>query len=308
MAGFLKTFTDKIKSLKDEYEGKKELRGYQWQSLLNQIPFVNNDDKENIAYLRARGENMNRTMGRDNLPNALQAEYDSGNTNIESIIDQASKGANYNIYPGEGFSTHMAPNLSSEYEVLGVQAPTETPSPLMDTMPIAKVPTVVKTPKKTKIPVYSQEQRNKVINRFLSNASAVDPSLPHRRTPEKAKENSAFVKEYLNNVFDTAPKYNLDPVLLTAIAAQESGWGGQRYGKNLMGYGKFEVGKSLDTDYSEKSIPNAVDALLKKVSTDWGGQYRGKSTPKEYVKGKYKWNVHPSWVTNVDIIRNKLMN
>ena len=157
-----------------------------------------------------------------------------------------------------------------------------------------------------KAPTYSEEQKRKAINKFTINASRVDPNLPFRSTPEKAKENANYINQYLNEVFNKAPQYGLDPMMITAIAAQESGWGGQRYGNNLVGYGVFESGQNLDTDHSEKAIPEAVDALLQKISTDWGGQYQGKTTPEGFVESKYKWNVHPSWVQNVGIIRNSL--
>lgn len=151
------------------------------------------------------------------------------------------------------------------------------------------------------------ELYRKIRDRFVKNAGTVKPDLPYRRDKQKAKENAEYVGKYIDLIFQKAPQYNLDPVMMAAIAAQESGWGGQRYGNNLIGYGKFDVMKDLDTDYSELPLEGAVDSLLKKVSSDWGGQYQNKRTPEEFVSGKYKWNVHPSWVENVGIIRNNLI-
>ena len=158
----------------------------------------------------------------------------------------------------------------------------------------------------TKIPTYSEKEKNRAINYFASKASTINPDSQHRKTPQAAKENAQYAKKYLNEIFRQAPKYNLDPMMLTAIAAHESGWGGTRYGHNLLGSGVFENGTNLGRGQGEDTMEAAVSSLLDSISKDWGGIYQNKTTAKGFVEGKYKWNTHPSWVVNVGKIRGNL--
>jgi len=156
------------------------------------------------------------------------------------------------------------------------------------------------------IPIYSEEQKQKAINLFAQNASKINPNSQYRKTVDDAKKNSEYVKQYLEEVFRQAPQYNLDPMMITAIAGQESGWGGTRYGNNLLGSGIFDNGTNLGRGQTGEGVAADVGSLLKSISEDWGGIYQNKTTPEQFVEGKYKWNVHPEWVQNVGMIRNSL--
>lgn len=108
-----------------EVQDKPYLGKYIKESLVNKIPFVNRDEQEEMAYVRARAEGLGEIMGRPELPQAVDKYYDEY-TEPEWFLDQLRMGPNYKLYPGDGYR-RAEPTMGAggyggqEPEVQGVQ-------------------------------------------------------------------------------------------------------------------------------------------------------------------------------------------
>ena len=125
-----------------------------------------------------------------------------------------------------------------------------------------------------------------------------DPRLTYRQ-PEKVGENIEFVDQYLDSLLRMAPYYNLPPRTLAGIIMHESGFGGQRFGGNLGGFGFPGSG---DVDLGYRFVPEGVDpevfdprmvvkfleAMSNEATSHWQPEnyrYRGARSPYEFVHG-----------------------
>lgn len=109
------------------------------------------------------------------------------------------------------------------------------------------------------------------------------------------KGDANYTLPYVRSLVNTAPNYNLDPLMMLSIAALESGWGGTKHGNNLIGYGKTDSG-DMGYNFENQAIQEAVNSLLKEVSGAWGGVYTNQTSPQGFVSNpKYKWNYNADW-------------
>ena len=140
-------------------------------------------------------------------------------------------------------------------------------------------------------------------------------NLTHRymATPETLQANADFVEEYLDPLLRLAPYYNLPPDIMASIAMYESGWGGQRFGGNLSGWGipgqgDVNLGYTFGGDGTPK--PEMVSQFLEAVSTEpWGSndltpRYEGARTAADFVAGGYN-TINADWE---DMVSRRIMN
>lgn len=158
-------------------------------------------------------------------------------------------------------------------EVLGAQE-----KPIAPSRPTTETP--VKTSKVTPM---TDEEFNKFLKNYLYYAQR-----------QKRPQDPEYINQWLSAVREIAPQKNIDPRVIIAISALESGWGSTKYGNNLIGYGKTDSG-DMGFNYENDPIKQAVDKLLTDVSGAWGGIYQNQTTPEGFVSGEKKWNYYPDW-------------
>lgn len=274
-----------IETLLKNKEKQKQIEDYGYYTLDKPIDLMYGTATKSNDFERIQGD-------RDSME--YQGFYASPENNTLPM-DQKQFGRQFNPQ----VLGQQAPELSQQYE-----QPLEAPVPQEQNVdPYAKyiILPQVQGRKRVEDIVPGED----VINRYVTNAKkwagtvSADPKLTFRQKDTVA-ENAEYVGQYVEAVMRLAPYFDLPPKTMAAMIMEESGWGGQRFGGNLGGYGFLDSGEDLGIRFEANTIEEQAAKYLEKVASDWDGRYQGSRTPEDFhLKGYNPHKEYPAKVRSV---------
>lgn len=135
-----------------------------------------------------------------------------------------------------------------------------------------------------------------------TNPNQANLTYRYNVSPETLAENAEFVGQYVEAIMRLAPYFDLPPKTVASMVMQESGWGGQRFGGNLGGYG-FPGDGTVDQGYrfDAPTIEGMAARYLEQLSKY---RYAGSRSPEDFHNRGY--NTHKEYPGSVRNIMSML--